>query len=85
MDLRPEGQKLIAVGKRFSVEKEKCQRHEDKDEQGQAFEKLASRLTKVDGIDQAWLVTPCPRSECLMKSTVYHQRPLGEHTNWQSK
>jgi len=53
--VRPEGQKLLVVGKRFSAESLKQQSHDSKEDQAEAFEKQQKGMA-VAGVDQA---PPC--------------------------
>lgn len=53
VDSRPKGQKLIVVGKTFAVEKERRETHDERDEQQQAFERLQSRMSQVNSVEQA--------------------------------
>lgn len=48
---RPDGQKLIVVGKRFSAESVKQQQHENKEDQLEAHQKQ-SRSMQVNAVDQ---------------------------------
>ena len=48
-----EGQKLLVVGKRMSVEKVKEERHESKEDQAASFEKLQAKMgNEVNALDE---------------------------------
>lgn len=52
---RPEGQKLLVVGKRFSAESVRQQNHETREEQESAFNKQKGKLLEVNAVGQAGL------------------------------
>ena len=61
---RPEGQKLLVVGKRFSAESIRQQLHDGKDDQASAFARQQAKMLEVNGVDQAgpskqFRVSPC--------------------------
>lgn len=53
MKARPEGQKLLVVGKRYSAEQARQQCHDSKEEQQAAFQKQQDKMMTVQGVDQA--------------------------------
>lgn len=52
MDRSEDGSKVLVVGKRFAVSKEKHDAHETKEEQQESFSKLQGKMQKVDAVDQ---------------------------------
>ena len=49
---RPEGQKLLVVGKRFSAESIRQQLHDGRDDQASAFARQQAKMLEVNGVDQ---------------------------------
>ena len=52
VDRSEDGSKVLVVGKRFAVSKEKQDAHETKEEQLESFSKLQGKMQKVDAVDK---------------------------------